>query len=69
MSQAIGTTLAGAIREMDIRDVTPKYFVGLFLQAHPEFMPFGTQHDADEFMQMLLQDISATSPQNARVIK
>lgn len=47
MSQAISTTLAGVIREMDIKDVTPKYFVGLFLQAHPEFQPFGTQHDAD----------------------
>lgn len=32
---------------MDRQDVTPKYFVGMFLQAHEEFQPFGTQHDAD----------------------
>jgi hypothetical protein len=32
---------------MEKKDVSPKIFVGLFLNAHPEFQPFGTQHDAD----------------------
>ena len=54
---------------MDIKDVTPKFFVGLFLQAHPEFQPFGTQHDADEFMQRLIQDISSINPENAKIIR
>ena len=62
MPQALSSTLSGVIKEMDKKDVTPKFFVGLFLQLHPEFQPFGTQHDADEFMQRLLQDISSTNP-------
>lgn len=68
-SQAIGSTLAGVLKEMDKKDVTPKFFVGLFLQTHEEFQPFGTQHDADEFMQKLLQDLSATHPENAKIIR
>jgi hypothetical protein len=32
---------------MDKKDVAPKIFVGIFLNMHPEFQPFGTQHDAD----------------------
>jgi len=35
------------LKEMEKKDVAPKVFVGLFLNRHPEFQPFGTQHDAD----------------------
>ena len=69
IAQAIGSTLAGVLKEMDRQDVTPKYFVGLFLNLHNQFQPFGTQHDADQFMQKLIQDISASNPENAKVIR
>lgn len=43
-------------------------FVIMFLNNHPEFTPFGTQQDADEFMQKLIQDISSINPDYAKVL-
>lgn len=54
---------------MDKKDVSPQLFVGLFLNYHPEFQPFGTQQDADEFMQKLIQDLSSSSPENAKILQ
>ena len=56
-SQVISNNLAGVLKELEKKDVTPQYFVGLFLNFHPEFQPFKSQHDADEFMQNLLEDV------------
>jgi hypothetical protein len=36
--------------------------VGLFLQSHPDYLPLGTQHDSDEFMQELINIFSRASP-------
>jgi len=33
--QAIGSTLSGVLKELEKKDVTPQYFVGLFLNFHP----------------------------------
>lgn len=41
----------------------------MFLQIHPEFQPFKSQHDADEFMQKLLDDITQAGPENGEVIR
>ena len=49
--------------------MTPQYFVGLFLNLHPEFQPFQSQHDADEFTQKLLEDISNSDPGNAKAVR
>lgn len=38
-------------------------FVAMFLNANPEFQPFGTQQDSDEFTQKVLQTISNISPE------
>jgi ubiquitin carboxyl-terminal hydrolase 14 len=67
--QGVGLALSHVLKEMESKDVAPKMFVSLFLNKHPEFLPFGNQHDADEFMQKLIVDISGISPECAKVIK
>ena len=47
LEQAISKNLCTVVKEMDKKDVNPQLFVGLFLNSHPEFQPFGTQQDAD----------------------
>lgn len=44
-------------------------FVAVFLNANPEFQPFGTQQDSDEFTQKVLQTICGVSPQFDKKIK
>lgn len=44
-------------------------FVGLFLQTHEAYLPLGTQHDSDEFMQELFAIFARTSPELAKAIK
>lgn len=61
-------TLSSVLKEMDTKDPVPKVFVGMFLTHHPEFQPFGTQHDADEFLQRLIQDLSVSHPENAKIL-
>lgn len=41
----------------------------MFLNANPEFQPFGTQQDSDEFTQKVLQTISNISPEFEKKIK
>lgn len=47
IEQNITKNLSYVIKEMEKKDVSPQLFVGYFLNAHPEFQPFGTQQDAD----------------------
>lgn len=54
---------------MEAKDVNPKMFVALFLNANPEFQPFGTQQDSDEFTQKVLQTICGISPDFEKKIK
>lgn len=54
---------------MEKKDVTPQMFIAYFLNTHPEFQPFGTQHDADEFMQRLIQDLSNVDEENAKIFR
>lgn len=68
-SQVISNNLAGVLKELEKKDVTPQYFVGLFLNFHPEFQPFKSQHDADEFMQNLLEDVGKANEVNKKVIR
>ena len=68
-AQVIGGNLAGVLKELEKKDVTPQHFVGLFLNYHPEFQPFKSQHDADEFMQKLLEDVGQSSEINAKILR
>lgn len=45
--QRIASLLSGVLKELDGQDVTPKFFVSIFLGANPEFTPFGHQYDSD----------------------
>lgn len=69
IEQNITRSLCNVVKDMDKKDVNPQLFVGMFLNIHPEFQPFGTQQDADEFMQRLIQDISSTTPENAKNLR
>ena len=44
-------------------------FVGLFLQSHPDYLPLGTQHDSDEFMQEIINIMTRASPQLEKGVK
>jgi hypothetical protein len=61
--KTVATNLKTVIQDLEIKDVTPKMFVAMFLNANPEFQPFGTQQDSDEFTQKVLQTISNISPE------
>ena len=65
----ISHILANVLKELDKKDVIPQNYVGMFLQIHPEFLPFKSQHDADEFMQKLLDDITQAGPEYGEVIR
>jgi hypothetical protein len=58
----LATSLRSAIKDLDLNDVNPKMFVAMFLNSNPEFQPFGTQQDSDEFTQKVLQSLSGVSP-------
>ena len=44
-------------------------FVGTFLQSHETYLPLGTQHDSDEFMQELINIMQRASPELDKVVK
>ena len=69
VSQVITAQLAGVLKELDGKDVVPKFFVQAFLTSNPEFTPFGQQFDSDEFMQKLLTVVSGCSADHAKAIK
>lgn len=43
--------------------------MGLFLQTHEAYLPLGTQHDSDEFMQELIGILTRSSPELDKVMK
>lgn len=43
--------------------------MGIFLQTHPDYLPLGTQHDSDEFMQELIGILTRSSPAISKSIK
>jgi hypothetical protein len=47
----ITKSLSSVFYALEKNDLTPEMFVGLFLQTHEAYLPLGTQHDSDEFMQ------------------
>ncbi len=59
---SVAMSLKNVMRDLDKTDVTPKMFVAMFLNSNPEFQPFGTQQDSDEFTHKVLQTISNISP-------
>lgn len=61
-NKVVAATLKNVITDLDAKDVNPKMFVALFLNYNPEFQPFGTQQDSDEFTQKVLQTVSGVSP-------
>ncbi len=67
--KTVATNLKTVIQDLEVKDVTPKMFVAMFLNANPEFQPFGTQQDSDEFTQKVLQTISNISPEFEKKIK
>jgi len=54
---------------LEKNDLTPEMFVGMFLQTHEAYLPLGTQHDSDEFMQDVLKIISRSSPELDKTVK
>lgn len=44
-------------------------FVGMFLQTHPDYLPLGTQHDSDQFMQEIIGIMTRASPDLAKGVK
>jgi len=54
---------------LENKDFTPEMFVGIFLQTHPDYLPLGTQHDSDEFMQELINIMVRASPDLAKGVK
>ena len=67
--KTVALNLNTVIQGLETKDVTPKMFVAMFLNANPEFQPFGTQQDSDEFTQKVLQTISNISPEFEKKIK
>lgn len=61
-NKVVASTLRSVIGDLDKKDVNPKMFVALFLNSNPEFQPFGTQQDSDEFTQKVLQTVCGVSP-------
>lgn len=44
-------------------------FVQNFLVTHADYLPLGTQHDSDEFMQEIISILSRSNPQLNKTIK
>lgn len=44
-------------------------FVQNFLVTHADYLPLGTQHDSDEFMQEIISILSRSNPQLSKTIK
>lgn len=44
-------------------------FVQSFLLTHPDYLPLGTQHDSDEFMQELFNIFSQSNGEMSQTIK
>ena len=69
MEQKITKILSGVFKGIDMKDVNPLEFVQMFLLTHADFMPLGTQHDSEEFMQKILEIIGKTSPSHEKILK
>ena len=54
---------------LESKDLTPEEFVAIFLQTHEAYMPLGTQHDSDEFMQELIAIMTRASPELDKAVK
>ena len=46
--------MSAVFKGLEHNDLTPEMFVAMFLQTHEAYLPLGTQHDSDEFMQELI---------------
>lgn len=69
IDQSLAKLLGNIFKVLGKQDFTPEMFVGMFLQTHQTYLPLGTQHDSDEFMQELLAIISRASPELDKAIK
>ena len=65
----ITKALSLTFHELEKADLTPEMFVQLFLQAHETYLPLGTQHDSDEFMQDLINIMTRASPDLSKIVK
>ena len=54
---------------LDNKDFSPEMFVQNFLLTHADYLPLGTQHDSDEFMQEVISILSRSNPQLNKTIK
>lgn len=46
--------LGNVFSMLDGKDYSPEMFVTVFLQTHQDYLPLGTQHDSDEFLQEII---------------
>jgi hypothetical protein len=61
--------LGSIFKVLGKQEFTPEMFVGAFLHTHEAYLPLGTQHDSDEFMQELLSIIMRASPALEKAMK
>lgn len=54
---------------LENKDFSPEMFVQSFLLTHPDYLPLGTQHDSDEFMQELFNILSQSTGDMSQTIK
>ena len=62
-------TLSLAFAALQNKDYSPEPFVQSFLMTHPDYLPLGTQHDSDEFMQEIISIFSRSNPQLSKAVK
>lgn len=65
----ITNSLSSVFNRLEKEDYSPNMFVAFFLQNHETYLPLGTQHDSDEFMQELIGIFNRSSPELDKLIK